>query len=303
MTPAATILIATKNRKDELAGAVASALAQTAPVEVLVIDDGSTDGTAEFVRQRFPAARLVRHDQSAGYIVRRNQGAEAASAPVVVSIDDDAAFPSPRTVEQTLAEFDHPRIGAVAVPFIDVRHGPAVRQQAPPGAGAFVAASYIGTAHAVRRDLFARLGGYRPVLFHQGEEGDYCVRLLAAGYVVWLGRADPIHHFESPKRDFTRWDVYGRRNDVLFGWHNAPAAALPVQWAGTVLNGLRHGLRVRRPGNMVRGLAEGFAAVLGPARRGRAPVPADVYRLFRELKTGGPQPLEAVLGRLPPAVA
>ena len=301
MTPAATILITTKNRRDELATALESALAQSAPCEVLVIDDGSADGTADMVLDRFPAIRLVRHEQSAGYIVRRNQGAELASAPVVVSIDDDAAFPSTRTVEQTLAEFDHPRVGAVAIPFVDVKHGPAVRQQAPDGGGALVAASYIGTAHALRRDLFARLGGYRPVLFHQGEEGDYCVRMLAAGFVVRLGRADPIHHFESPKRDFTRWDVYGRRNDVLFGWHNAPAAALPVHWAGTVVNGLRHGLRVRRPKNMARGLVMGFAAAAGPARGGRRPVPAAVYRLFRELKTGGPQPLAAVLDRLPPA--
>ena len=302
MTPAATVLISTKNRKDELATAIASALTQTVSVEVLVIDDGSTDGTAEMVRERFPAVRLVRHDQSAGYIVRRNQGTELAAAPVVVSIDDDAAFPSPHTVEQTLAEFDHPRIGAVAIPFVDVKHGPGVRQQAP-AAESLVTASYIGTAHAVRRDLFTRLGGYRTVLFHQGEEGDFCVRQMAAGFVVRLGNADPIHHFESPKRDFSRWDVYGRRNDVLFGWHNAPATALPMHLAGTVVNGLWHGVRVRRPVNMVRGLIRGFAALAGPAWRGRRPVSPVVYRLFRELKTGGPQPLEAVLGRLPPVVA
>src|SRR4051812_19167164 len=131
MTPPATIVITTRNRKEELARAVASALTQTVACEVLVVDDGSTDGTADLVRREFPAVRVVRCDESAGYIVRRNQAASLARAPVVVSIDDDATFPSPRTVEQSLADFDHPRVGAVAVPFVNVWDGPAVLQAAP----------------------------------------------------------------------------------------------------------------------------------------------------------------------------
>src|SRR5947209_3028796 len=87
-SPAATILITTKNRRDELARAVASALTQTAPCEILVIDDGSTDGTAAAIRDQFPAVRLHRYEESAGYVLRRNQGAELANAPIIVSLDD-----------------------------------------------------------------------------------------------------------------------------------------------------------------------------------------------------------------------
>jgi glycosyltransferase involved in cell wall biosynthesis len=292
-------MVTTKDRAAELLVAVESALAQTVPVEVLVIDDGSTDGTAEAVAARFPQVRVVRHAESAGYIARRNEGAALASAPVVVSIDDDATFPSRRTVAQTLAEFDDRRVGAVAIPFVDVKYSPAVRQAAPSGPGVYLTAAYIGTAHALRRDVFLALGGYRPCLFHQGEERDYCVRMLEAGYVTRLGRADPIHHHESPRRDTLRMDLYGRRNDVLFGWHNVPMPEALVHTAGTALNGLRHGVRVRRPWNMVRGMAMGVRAV--PATWGeRRPVRREVYRLFRRLWKGGPTPLSAVAAKLPP---
>jgi glycosyltransferase involved in cell wall biosynthesis len=299
--PRATVVITTKDRKDELARAITSALAQTVPCEVLVIDDGSTDGTAEAVRASFPAVRLQRHEESAGYIVRRNEAARLARAPIVISIDDDATFASPRTVEQTLREFDHPRTGAVAVPFIDVRVSPAVRQAAPDDRQTYLTHAFIGTAHALRRDLFLHLGGYREFLFHQGEEGDYCLRMLQAGYVTRLGRADPIHHHESLQRDLTRMDVYGRRNDLLFIWYNVPLRYLPVHAAGTVFNGLRHGVRCGRLGNMVRGLVRGFGACC-LAGRDRRPVPRDVYRLMRHLKARAAVPLAEVEARLPPAV-
>src|SRR5215204_4542729 len=121
MAPRATVLITSKNRKEELRVAIASALEQTAKPEVLVIDDGSTDGTSDLVRTEFAQVNLHRFEQSEGLIVQRNRGAELAAGEFVLSMDDDAIFSSPHVVEQTLADFDHPGIGAVAIPFINVR--------------------------------------------------------------------------------------------------------------------------------------------------------------------------------------
>jgi hypothetical protein len=45
-----------------------------------------------------------------------------------------------------------------------------------------------------------------------GEEGDLCLRMLATGYVTRLGCAEPLHHFESPLRGFSRADYCGRRS-------------------------------------------------------------------------------------------
>jgi glycosyltransferase involved in cell wall biosynthesis len=305
MTPdiaEATVVITTKNRMDDLRKAVASALMQDARPRVLVIDDGSTDGTSEMMSREFPEAQLQRVEQSLGLIVQRNRGAALAQTPFIVSIDDDAVFSTPRIVSQTIAEFQDPRIGAVAIPFINVHQDKIVRQLAPDARGIYVTGSYIGTAHALRRELFLDLGGYREFFFHQGEEEDYCIRMLAAGYVVRIGRADPIHHFESPKRDFRRWDIFGRRNNVLFAWCNVPLVNLPARLLATTFNGLRHGIRHRRFLRMMYGLSIGYAAIFRYRRQRRA-VPTRAYRVFRRLRGQTTMQLSEVekwLGPQPP---
>ena len=296
--PRATVLITTKDRKEELRLALRSALAQTVPIEVLVIDDGSTDGTSDMIRAEFPEIRCQREETSHGLIARRNQGARLARAPVVVSIDDDAEFSSPQVVEQTLRDFDHPRIAAVAIPFVNVRQDGTVRQVAPESQGCYVTYAYVGTAHAVSRDIFLQVGGYREHFVHQGEEGDLCLRLLAAGYVVRLGRADPIRHYESPRRDFRRMDYYGRRNDILFAWHNVPFPDLAAHLAVTSWNGLRTAFRMRRFRHMLGGMLAGYAYGL-TRTDGRLPVARGVYRLGRRLKKAGPLLLAEVEPRLP----
>jgi len=299
--PRATIIISTKNRADDLRKTVESSLQQSSNPEVLVLDDGSTDDTSDVIRNEFPQVKLHRFEQSQGYIVRRNHGASLASAPIVFSIDDDAIFSSPHVVEQTLADFDHPRIGAVAIPFINMRQDKQVRQAASDKTGIHIAASYIGTAHALRRDLFLKLGGYRECLVHQGEEGDYCIRLLEAGYVVRLGGGDPIHHFESPRRDFQRMDLYGRRNDILFAFWNVPLSRMPLHVIGTTFNGLKFGLRCGRPVRHAQGLLRGYAATFTYWKE-RKPVSLQTYKLYRRLKKSGSLPLPRVEKELQPFV-
>jgi len=301
MTPAASIFITTRNRREELENAVASALTQQVEggVEVIVADDGSTDGTSEMIAAKFPAVKLHRFEQSRGLIVQRNFGARVATAPILFSIDDDAIFTGPAIVADVLRHFDQPRIGAVAIPFINVKQdATAIMQQAPDGSGVYVSSSYIGTAHALRRELFLALGGYRENYFHQGEESDYCLRMLGAGFLVRLARSAPIHHFESPRRDFRRIDLYGRRNNVLFGWYNVPAHVLPVYMAATSWYGFAHGLRVRRPWTMIEGLARGYGAIWSQYRE-RTPISNSTFRLYRELVRRQIVPYAQVVDRLP----
>src|SRR5256885_17202295 len=98
----ATIVITTKDRKKELRLAIRSAVAQEPPVEVLVIDDGSIDDTADMVRQEFPGVKLERHEQPKGLIVRRNEAARIARGQIIFSIDDDAEFSNTSIVATVL---------------------------------------------------------------------------------------------------------------------------------------------------------------------------------------------------------
>lgn len=108
----AAVVIPTFNRKDYLRKAIVSSLAQTVPVEVVVMDDGSTDGTAEMMRAEFPRIIFEQHPGPNGPSFLRNRGSELATAPILFPIDDDSVFDSTKTVEQTLAEFNHPHRGS-----------------------------------------------------------------------------------------------------------------------------------------------------------------------------------------------
>jgi glycosyltransferase involved in cell wall biosynthesis len=277
----ATIVIATKDRKEDLTKAIASAVAQRgAEIEVLVVDDGSSDGTSQMVRSQFPEVALITHSESAGYIARRNEAAKAARAPILFSIDDDAEFSTPSVVKEILPFFANDSVGVVAIPYRDVNRSEAVLQRAPAADGVHWTASFVGTAHALRRDLFLRLGGYRARLVHQGEEKDYSIRMLEAGFGVRLGRSGLILHYESPRRDWSRMDYYGRRNDVLFAWQNVPAPYFLPQLAGTIVKGLWGGVRMGRVRSMTRGVWDGLSECLRGEHE-RKPVSRETYLGFR----------------------
>jgi len=292
-----SVVIATKNRRDDLRRAIASCLRQSASPEIVVIDDGSTDDTSEMVAREFPTVRLYRDRLSRSVVVQRNRGARLASGEIVVSIDDDAEFPSPHTIAQTLQEFGDPSVGAIAIPFINVTQGPEVLQRAPRRGGKFLTANFWGTAYAVRRQVFLELGGYREVLGQEMEEEDFCIRMLDAGYFTVLGNADPIHHFFSPSRD-NRWrNIRGARNRVLFCWYNVPMPDLLLHLPGICANRIAYGIRSGYVLEALRGIGEGLLDWLRHPGE-RMPVSSAACREFRSLRRLAGQPLETGRRRL-----
>jgi glycosyltransferase involved in cell wall biosynthesis len=296
----ASVVIATKDRKDELQRALASAMQQTVDVEIIVLDDGSIDGTSETIRAAFPNVRLDVSPLPLGQSTQRNRGARLASNEIVFSIDDDAEFSTSKVVEQTLAAFCHPRVAAVAIPYVEP-HRPEQHQKAIDEKSIWVTDSFRGTAYAIRREVFLRLGGYREQIVGQNEEPDFCIRLLNSGFVIALGTGDNIVHHESPKRSWTRQDFHGRRNDILFAWRNVPMPYLPPHLLGTTANGLRHAIATRSISDL-KGLSSGLRDIFlnGPDR---SPVSQATYRLHRWLKKRGPKVLDEIEALLPPLSA
>lgn len=101
-----SIVIPCYNAKRFVGEAVGSACGQTWPdVEVIVVDDGSTDGSADDVAARWPQARVVRQD-NAGLARARNAGAAASRGEVLIFLDADdrlrpaAAASAVRALEQ-----------------------------------------------------------------------------------------------------------------------------------------------------------------------------------------------------------
>ncbi len=298
VAPVASVVMATRNRKDELRTAILSCLKQTVPVEIIIRDDGSTDGTEEMIRREFPRVDYARSPQPRGSIANRNDAVRAARTNWVFSIDDDAAFDSPRTVEQTLREFDHPRVAAVAIPYIDVLKSPRVEQVAPDGEGVWVLNFFRGCAAAWRRDVFLGVGGYAAVLYHMAEEPELGMKMLGAGYVTRLGRADPIHHYESPRRDHTKVLRLVAKNGLLMAILNTPTLLLPAHLAGTMIKSGIYSIRRYAKRAMLQGVIDGWKDA-GRAWRDRRPIPWRAYWLYRSLCRSGPRRLADVERRLP----
>jgi glycosyltransferase involved in cell wall biosynthesis len=282
----ATVVITTKNRKDDLRTALKSVVAQVPPVELLVIDDGSTDGTVNMVTREFPEAIVHRYEKSLGLIVQRNNAADLAKTNIIFSLDDDAEFSSPHVVAQTVREFDDPRVGAVSIPFIDTYRKISYGFNFPDKDGIFIDQIFIGTSHALRVDVFRALAGYREFLYHQGEEDDYCIRLLNSGYYVRRGRADHICHHVSPSRNSSKIAYYGARNAILYTWANVPMPYFPVHLLGTSFMNLRGSMRNGIILPTLKGLLSGlYDAVSGPIQRG--PVSIRAYKLSRRIRKQG----------------
>src|SRR5262245_44483077 len=93
--PRVSVIVPTYQRKTIVPEAVDSVLAQTMPsFEVVVVDDGSTDGTAEALASRYanePRVRVVRRENG-GAAAARNTGVAAARAEAIAFLDSDNVY-------------------------------------------------------------------------------------------------------------------------------------------------------------------------------------------------------------------
>ncbi|MCS7063598.1 MAG: glycosyltransferase family 2 protein [Methylacidiphilales bacterium] len=283
----AAVIIVSRNRCRELIRAVQSALQQKSLSELLILLDGTSDDSFRVLKDMFSEEHRLQiypFNESKGCIYRRNQAATLSSANIIFSLDDDATFSSPETVHQTIRDFIHPNIAAVAIPFVEPEIASSPRQTPPDNEKIYLTDSFIGTAYAVRRDIFLLLGGFRTHLIHQGEESDFCLRLYAAGYVVRLGTAPPIQHFPSPIRSLERMDYYGVRNTLLFHWQNTPTVYLIPALIHAIARCLLHTLKPKRLLTRMRGL---FDALIIIPKIERRPVSTKLFKIWRKLRTLG----------------
>jgi glycosyltransferase involved in cell wall biosynthesis len=93
MTPRVSVIVATRNRRQQLARALASIDAQSyRNFEVIVVDDGSTDGTAAWLRAQRPQDCVIESGPPHGAAAARNRGVARAGGEIVAFLDDDDAW-------------------------------------------------------------------------------------------------------------------------------------------------------------------------------------------------------------------
>ncbi len=105
---AISVVIPTFNRSDLLRRALDSVLAQTCPAgEIIVVDDGSTDGTAERVRERYPEVKLIAQENR-GVSAARNTGIDSSSGDWIAFLDSDDEWLPEKLEKQMAMLVNHP---------------------------------------------------------------------------------------------------------------------------------------------------------------------------------------------------
>lgn len=245
--PRCSVVIPSYNGKSLLETCLASverALLRGHSVEVIVADDGSTDGTSEWLASRFPWVRLVRLEVNRGFCAAANAGIAAARSPFIQLLNNDTEV-TPGWIDAGLEPFDDPGIGSVA-PLVLVRsdpsrvdsagdtyalvgwpskrgHGePASRWSARPKGRVFGAS---GSSGFYRTSALRRVGGLDAAFGSYYEDVDLAFRLRWAGYQCVFTPDSRILHDVSASYDHTRPDLQRRmaRNAEYLFWTDLPA--------------------------------------------------------------------------------
>jgi GT2 family glycosyltransferase len=224
------VVVITHQRRDEVLGALDRLLALPEQPHVVVVDNGSTDGTAEAVRQRFPTVELVASPVNLGAI-GRNLGVARLDTPYVAFCDDDTWWEpgSLRTAADTLDA--HPRLAVVTARILVEPGGredpivPELRDSPVRGADWLpgpALGSFLAGASVLRRAAFEEVGGFSERLWLGGEEELMAGDLAARGWELCYLPALTVHHLASRARDPHRRRHDGIRNTLWTTWLRRP---------------------------------------------------------------------------------
>ncbi len=207
--------------------------------EVIVVDDGSRDGTA-LIAQQYPV-RLIRTGNR-GLSAARNTGLEAATGTIVAYIDDDA-YPDPHWLHYLAWTYLHSDYAAIGGPNIPPPgDGPIAECVAnAPGGPVHVLISGRDAEHipgcncSFLRDRLLAVGGFDPQFRAAGDDVDLCWRLLDRGWKIGFHAGAMVwHHRRGSLRAYWKQqNGYGKAEALLEAkWPSKYNGVGHVNWAG-----------------------------------------------------------------------
>ncbi len=267
-TESISVAIISYGTRDDLLGCL-GAIRDEPWRELVVVDNGSTDGSAETVRERFPWVHLIENRANSGYGAAANQAVAACTTEYILLLNADTTVE--RRAVPMLAEYlaEHPDAALVGpcllnpdgtfqpscYPFLTplnvllVMSGlsgvigaipPLARRFLPtmPPDRSRVVPWVKGAAIAIRRSAFDRVGGFDARFFMYGEELDLAYRLAAAGWRTHFAPAARVVHRggASTQGDNATIELFVWAGLVRFyRLHYAPARLSQLRFVTTLL--------------------------------------------------------------------
>ncbi len=275
-----TVVIITWNRRAELLRTLEHMTALPDRAPVVVVDNGSSDHTADAVAQRFGQVTLLRSDRNLGAL-GRNLAVRDIDTSYVAFCDDDTRW-QPGALSRAADLLDaHPRVASVtgrilvAPAMVEDPITPELRDSPVPGPAWLpgpALLSVLAGASMFRVAAFREVGGFSSRLWLGGEEELLSLDLAARGWWMCWAPDVVVQHAPSTSRDPRRRRQLGIRNTLWTAWLRRPLPgalrrtgallrSIPLDWAslvaiGEALAGLAWVLRERRvvPPEVERGL-------------------------------------------------
>jgi GT2 family glycosyltransferase len=279
-----TVVIATRDRRDELLVTLGHLTALPERPPVIVVDNGSADGSVTALREAYPQVEVIALRDNLG-AAARNLGVERATTPWVAFADDDSWWAPgalARAVDHLRA---HPPIALLAARIV---LGP---QEEPEPLCAELAASPLGTeagdpgptvlgfiacGAVVERAAFLAVGGFDARFGVGGEEALVAWDLADAGRRCVYAADVVAHHHPSPVRNRARRRQTVVRNQLWTTWLRRPLPSLARETMGCVA-----GAATDAPGRA--GLREALAGLPG-VRADRRVMTAEMDRALNRLR-------------------
>lgn len=202
----ASFVIVNYNRRDELLLTISKTKElikdNAAAYEIVIVDNASTDGSAEAVKEKFPDVVLLEKKVNIG-APAWNDGFAAAKGDFFIILDDDSHIES--GLEEALDYIEaHPNIGVLA---LNVLTGPYTSKGWEMVEDKSIV-GFIGCGAIFRKETYKKTGGYADWIFLYGNEWELGLRCLKAGYdVQFFEKCRVIHRISNLHRSSKRFDV------------------------------------------------------------------------------------------------